>query len=152
MIKLHTDGGCHNQTNSGFLRKLGGWAYLVIDGSRTFHAYGTSISTSNHAMELMAVIQGLRAIKSSAHIQVMVNSEYVVNGVNLWLPMWKNNAWKTSNNEAIEQQQGWQELHREMAFHSEVPLQRASLVAGDAAAPFVDRLRQLAITEVISGA
>lgn len=103
-------------------------------------------------MELMAVIQGLRAIKSSAHIQVMVNSEYVVNGVNLWLPMWKNNAWKTSNNEAIEQQQGWQELHREMDFHSEVTLQRASLDAGDAAAQFVDRLRQLAITEVISGA
>lgn len=48
-------------------------------------------------MELTAVIEALKALKTVCNITLYTDSKYVMNGINEWLPNWKRNNWKTSN-------------------------------------------------------
>ena len=63
VISIYTFGGTPNQITSGFLRKLGAWAYLIIDNDKRSYHHGTALKTSNQKMELTAIIEGLKAVE-----------------------------------------------------------------------------------------
>ena len=151
MIFLFTDGGCQKQLKTGFLRKLGAWAYLVSDGDQRAHAYGTAMSTSDDAMALTAVNEGLRAVTVPSNIQIMVNSEYLMNGITVWLYTWKNNSWKTRDNQPIAHHEHWLELEKAIDFHQKVTVKHVDIRTGGADNEFVGKLCKLAIAEVVSG-
>ena len=66
--------------------------------------------TTNNRMELMAVIQALKALKHPCHVQLYLDSEYVRKGITEWLPSWKARGWRTASKQAVKNADLWQVL------------------------------------------
>jgi ribonuclease HI len=89
---LHTDGGC--SPNPG----PGGWAFVLgTTGGAEIERYGGESDSTNNRMELTAVIRGLEtALEASGgrpRVEIVADSQYVLKGMNEWMPGWKANGW-----------------------------------------------------------
>ena len=95
-------------------------------------------------MELTAVIEALKALKTHCVITLYTDSKYVMDGVNKWLPNWKKNNWKTSNKKsAVKNIELWQELDELVARHEIIWI----WVKGHAGHPENERVDKLARDE-----
>jgi len=54
--------------------------------------------TTNNRMELLGVIEGLRALKEPCEVDVISDSSYVVKGINEWLSNWIKKDFKKVKN------------------------------------------------------
>ena len=90
--------------------------YLFSDGSALGNpgpgGYGTIIRykesekiltggeshTTNNRMELLGVIEGLRALKEPCKVEITSDSSYVVKGINEWLEGWIKRDFKKVKN------------------------------------------------------
>src|SRR5215471_13668221 len=99
-LKIYTDGGCSGNPGPG------GWAYVMVQ--KTFQGEtitamnkGAEKVTTNNRMELTAVIEALRALKSAdgvtRQVTLYTDSQYVQKGISEWIRTWKRNSWRTSN-------------------------------------------------------
>jgi ribonuclease HI len=104
MLKIWTDGSCLG--NPG----VGGWAFVMTDGKKTAERCGGVANTTNNRMELTAVISALSAIKSTTEIELFTDSQYVKNGIELWISNWKKKGWKTAANKPVLNQDLWKQL------------------------------------------
>jgi len=88
-VVLFTDGACSGNPGPG------GWAYILRHAAsgKTKKAAGSNPRTTNNQMELMAVIEGLKALSNSANVTVVSDSQYVIKGMTEWLPGWIRNDW-----------------------------------------------------------
>ncbi|HNQ92571.1 MAG TPA: ribonuclease HI, partial [Alphaproteobacteria bacterium] len=69
-------------------------------------------------MELVAAIEGLKALSRPCKIKLHTDSKYVLQGVTEWLPNWKARGWKTSaKNKPVKNQDLWEALDHEIARH-----------------------------------
>jgi ribonuclease HI len=66
--------------------------------------------TTNNRMELMAVIQGLQALKKPAHIKIYTDSSYVQKGMTEWIKGWKQKQWRTADKKPVKNADLWQML------------------------------------------
>ena len=71
-------------------------------------------------MELSAVIFALAALKRPCGVEVTTDSQYVRNGITLWLPKWKLNAWRGSDKKPIKNKDLWERLEQEVQRHAGV--------------------------------
>jgi len=112
-LKIYTDGGCLGNPGPG------GWAYVMV--TRTFQGdkiiaqtKGFQKETTNNRMELTAVIEALRALKTMDNTPrqaaVLTDSQYVQKGISEWIHTWKRNAWRTSDKKPVKNQDLWIEL------------------------------------------
>lgn len=111
-VKMYTDGACRGNPGKG------GWgALLRFNGhEKTFH--GGEAHTTNNRMELMAVIEGLRALnKPGCEVIVYSDSKYVLNGISEWMPNWKKRGWKTAAKKPVLNVDLWQTLDALVALH-----------------------------------
>lgn len=112
MLKhFYTDGsvGANNQ-------KAGGWAFIeVVNGEVKFEKYRADFSKdlTSDQMELRAVIEALKSISVGECAKIYSDSQYVVKGVNEWLPGWQKKNWLNSKKEFIPLQEMWKELLKE---------------------------------------
>ncbi len=105
MLKIYTDGSCLG--NPGF----GGWGFVATDGKNIAERSGAAQNTTNNRMELMAVIRALNAAKTKhSELEIYTDSQYVKNGMQLWIKNWKKNNWKTADKKPVKNQDLWQEL------------------------------------------
>jgi ribonuclease HI len=72
--------------------------------------FGGEKETTNNRMELIAAIESLEFIPDGCTIKVTTDSQYLQNGVNQWLPKWKKNSWKTTNNTSVKNQDLWTKI------------------------------------------
>jgi len=78
----------------------GGYGVILRYGNREKELTGGDSMTTNNRMELMAVIEGLKALKEPCDVTIYSDSSYVVNGINEWLDGWvKRNFKKVKNPE-----------------------------------------------------
>jgi ribonuclease HI len=88
-VILYTDGAC--QDNPG----PGGYAALLRYGGHCKELSGGYRRTTNNRMELMAVIAGLRALKTRCAVRVHSDSRYVVDGIMKgWARAWRARGWR----------------------------------------------------------
>ena len=87
MVVLYTDGGC--SPNPG----PGAWAFILKDGDEKREGSGGSRETTNNRMEMTAVIRGLEALNGVSEVVLVADSQYVINGLNDWMPRWKAAGW-----------------------------------------------------------
>lgn len=81
-ITLYCDGS--SLGNPGF----GGWGVILnYQGTRKILSGGEA-NTTNNRMELIAVIEGLKALREPCDVKIISDSKYVCNGINLWLKNW----------------------------------------------------------------
>ena len=75
---------------------------------------GGEKTTTNNRMELQAVIEALRALKTMQDVPrkaaVCTDSQYVQKGITDWIRKWKQNAWRTSDKKPVKNQDLWMEL------------------------------------------
>ncbi len=110
-VYLFTDGACKGNPGPG------GWGALLRYGSNEKELWGGEPLTTNNRMELLAAIEGLRALTRPCHVVLTTDSQYVKQGINDWLSGWKRNGWKTSAKQPVKNQDLWQQLDEECQRH-----------------------------------
>ncbi|MDD5401123.1 MAG: ribonuclease HI [Sulfurimonas sp.] len=76
----------------------GGYAAILRFGDKEREICGGEIHTTNNRMELLAVIEGLRALKEPCDVDIISDSSYVVKGINEWLEGWIKRDFKKVKN------------------------------------------------------
>jgi len=76
----------------------GGYAAILRFGDKEREICGGEIHTTNNRMELLAVIEGLRALKEPCSVNIISDSSYVVKGINEWLEGWVKRDFKKVKN------------------------------------------------------
>lgn len=104
MLTIYTDGSCLG--NPG----CGGWGFVATDGKNIAERSGCECNTTNNRMELMAVIRALTAAKKHNEVKIYTDSQYVKNGIQLWIKNWKKNGWRTADRKPVKNQDLWMAL------------------------------------------
>ncbi|MCF8199199.1 MAG: ribonuclease HI [Sulfuritalea sp.] len=112
MIDIFTDGACSGNPGPG------GWGAILRKGETEKELFGGEALTTNNRMEMMAVIEALRALKGPTQARVHTDSQYVQKGISEWIHGWKRRGWKTSNKEPVKNEDLWRELDHLAAQHS----------------------------------
>lgn len=90
-IVMYTDGAC--SVNPG----RGGYGVLLKYGEHRLELSGGFRKTTNNRMELLAVIEGLNALKWRCEVTVYSDSKLTVDAVSKgWLRRWQANDWQTN--------------------------------------------------------
>lgn len=110
-VEIFTDGACRGNPGPG------GWGVLLRYSDQEKELYGGELETTNNRMELMAAIQGLRALNESCQVDLTTDSQYVRNGIMEWLANWKKRGWKTSAKKPVKNVDLWQQLDEEVQRH-----------------------------------
>jgi ribonuclease HI len=66
----------------------GGWCAILRYGTREKVLSGGEAHTTNNRMELLAVIEALRALKEPCAVEIVSDSSYVLRGISEWLGAW----------------------------------------------------------------
>lgn len=104
-VTLYTDGACSGNPGAG------GYAAILQYRSAEKVISGGEAQTTNNRMELLAVIEGLKALTEPCSVMVYSDSAYVVNAFEQgWLKGWINNAWRTADNKPVKNGELWQQL------------------------------------------
>jgi ribonuclease HI len=111
MIDIFTDGACSGNPGPG------GWGAILRKGGSERELFGGEALTTNNRMEMMAVIEALRALKEPVEARVHTDSQYVQKGISEWIHGWKRRGWKTANKEPVKNEDLWREMDRLAAQH-----------------------------------
>ena len=103
-VQIYTDGACRGNPGPG------GWGALLIAGGKRKELSGAEADTTNNRMELMAVIQALRALKRPCSVALYLDSEYVRKGITEWIHGWKARSWRTAAKQPVKNADLWQQL------------------------------------------
>ncbi len=76
----------------------GGYGVILRYGDSERELSGAYEHTTNNRMELLGVIEGLRALKEPCDVDVISDSSYVVKGINEWLTNWIKKDFKKVKN------------------------------------------------------
>lgn len=111
-VEIYTDGACSGNPGPG------GWGALLRYGDVEKELNGGELETTNNRMEMMAVIESLRALKKPCNVDLYTDSVYVKDGVTKWLDGWKARGWKTAAKKPVKNQDLWERIDTEIARHS----------------------------------
>lgn len=82
---IYTDGSCTPTCSNGY----GAWAAIILspDGVKKT-VTGVDYPTNNHRMEMMAILEGIKATPSKAKVLVFSDNQYAVNTFSKWYWDW----------------------------------------------------------------
>lgn len=105
-VTIYTDGGCSGNPGPG------GWGVVVIFNGEARQLSGGEKNTTNNRMELTAAINALSIVKntkefSTLPITLNIDSQYVKNGITVWIKNWKLKGWKTADKKPVKNQDLW---------------------------------------------
>jgi ribonuclease HI len=113
-LVIFCDGAC--EPNPG----VGGWGFVVYrDGAEIHSEFGGDVRSTNNIMEMTGALMALRWFAARGIIEpvrLLCDSQYVVNGCNVWRHGWKAKGWKRggpkadAKNAAIANLDLWKEL------------------------------------------
>ena len=134
LVTIFTDGSCLSNPGPG------GWAAVLRWRDNKKEIVGHEADTTNNRMELKAAIMGLNAVTRAMPIALHTDSRYVMNGVQDWMPRWKENGWKTASKKPVANQDLWEQLDQAVQRHDI----KWHWVKGHAGNEFNERCDQLA--------
>ena len=110
-IKIYTDGACVGNPGPG------GWAAIVLLENEKKELFGGERLTTNNRMELIAAIKGLEfcakqgeKLPSLKHVKIFTDSNYVKEGITVWINSWEKNNWKTADKKNVKNIDLWKRL------------------------------------------
>ena len=104
-VTLYTDGGCSGNPGPG------GYGVILKCGSHEKELSGGFRKTTNNRMEILAVIEGLKALKEPCDVTIYTDSQYVVNAITQgWAQRWEANGWKRNQKEKALNPDLWETL------------------------------------------
>tara|TARA_B100001123_G_C14898671_1_gene862887 strand:+ start:260 stop:706 length:447 start_codon:yes stop_codon:yes gene_type:complete len=110
-IKIYTDGACTGNPGPG------GWAAIIISENSKKELFGGEKLTTNNRMELTAAIKALEYCYqqdekqlSLKQIKIYTDSNYVKEGITVWIKNWEKNNWKTFDKKNVKNVDLWKKL------------------------------------------
>jgi len=105
-IIIYTDGACEIHKS-----RCSGWGAVLIYKEHVREIFGGELNSSNNRMEIKAVIEALKIIKTThIPIEIYSDSQYVVSCfVEGWYHKWLLNNWKSSKSK-VKNVDLWKEL------------------------------------------
>lgn len=141
--EVFTDGACRGNPGPG------GWGALLRHNGHEKELSGAETHTTNNRMEMMAVIEALRSLNRSCEISLTTDSQYVKNGINEWLPNWKQRGWKTANRKPVKNEDLWRVLD-DLVRNHRIEWHWVKGHSGHVENERVDRLANLAIDRMLN--
>ncbi len=111
-VEVFTDGACLGNPGPG------GWAALLRHGRNERELSGAEAHTTNNRMELMAAIAGLEALQRRCEVVLTTDSQYVMRGVEEWMPRWIAKGWRTAGGDPVKNRDLWERLAAAVAAHA----------------------------------
>ena len=110
-VEMFTDGACKGNPGPG------GWGVVIRAGAREKELSGGESPTTNNRMELLAAIEGLKALTRPCRVRLYTDSIYVRDGITRWVHGWQKNGWRTADRKPVKNAELWQELIDAAAPH-----------------------------------
>ena len=114
-VTIYSDGACKGNPGPG------GWGVLLVsDAGGKAHEKelcGGETDTTNNRMEMLAVIEGLGALKKRCKVTVYTDSMYVQKGITEWIHGWKSRGWKTASKQPVKNEDLWKRLDAAAQAH-----------------------------------
>ena len=105
-VTIYTDGACSGNPGPG------GWAAVLIYGEHKKEISGGCKETTNNIMELTAILEALKALKTECEVELYSDSAYSVNAFNQgWIYNWIKKGWKTADKKEVKNKEIWQEIY-----------------------------------------
>lgn len=142
-VELYTDGACSGNPGPG------GWGALLRYKGTEKELSGAEPETTNNRMELMAAIEGLKAINRPCPVTLYTDSKYVLQGVTEWMSAWKTRGWKTADKKPVKNQDLWMALDEQVNRH-QVTWQWVKGHNGHIENERVDELARMAIKDMLA--
>ncbi len=111
-VEMFTDGACSGNPGPG------GWGTILRSNGIEKEMSGGEANTTNNRMELLAVINGLSALKRKCDVTIYTDSQYVVNGITKgWAQSWKENGWRKKDKKPALNADLWDMLLNLLSEH-----------------------------------
>ena len=136
-IRIFTDGACSGNPGPG------GFGVVLVAGTNRMELAKGFRKTTNNRMELLAVIEGLRSLKSRRRVEIWSDSKYVVEAIEKgWARKWRANGWRKADKKPALNPDLWQDLLALLDVHQVKFL----WLRGHDGHPENERADQLAVT------
>ena len=104
-VNLYTDGACRGNPGRG------GWGAILVYGKYEKELSGGERETTNNRMELLAAIEGLRALKEPCRVTLYSDSKYLVDAFNLgWTKNWRAENFRVGKKNEVKNPDLWHTL------------------------------------------
>ena len=110
-VALFSDGACSGNPGPG------GWGVILRFRGVEKEFFGGERDTTNNRMEMMAIIQGLEALKRPVAVDIFTDSKYVIDGITKYMPTWKKNSWRTADKKPVKNIDLWERMLAAMKPH-----------------------------------
>jgi ribonuclease HI len=135
-VIIYTDGACSGNPGPG------GWGALLRYQDKEKELSGGEAHTTNNRMEMMAVIQAIKAIKKPCRLKIHSDSALIINAMTKgWIESWQSKGWKKADKKPVENQDLWMALLDAIQSHDVEWIK----VKGHAGIPDNERVDQLAV-------
>ena len=135
-VLIYTDGACKGNPGPG------GYGVILLYNGKKKEISGGEPQTTNNRMELMAVIEGLQALKRPCEVMLYSDSKYVVDMVEGgYLNRWRKNNWMRNKKDPVKNIDLWEKIFQLLQVH-EVKM---IWVKGHAENPWNNRCDELAV-------
>ena len=111
-VEIHTDGACLGNPGPG------GWGALLRCKGRERELSGGDPATTNNRMELMGAIMALETLSEPCTVVLHTDSQYVRQGITLWMPNWVRRGWKTAAGDPVKNRDLWERLELATRRHA----------------------------------
>ena len=105
LVEVYTDGSCMGNPGPG------GWGAVFLYNNQRSILSGFEEKTTNNRMELRAALEAIGILPSLINIHVYTDSEYVRNGITMWVYSWVQNFWRTQDNKTVKNKDLWVPLY-----------------------------------------
>ncbi len=135
-VQIYTDGACKGNPGPG------GYGVILLYGERKKELSGGEANTTNNRMELMGVIEGLKALNKPCQVTLYSDSKYVVDMVEGgYLMRWKQNNWMRNKKDPVKNVDLWEQVLALLQKHTV----KMVWVKGHASNPWNNRCDELAV-------
>jgi len=110
-VVVYADGACRGNPGPG------GWGVWLKSGEHQKELFGGDANTTNNRMELTAAIEALASLKVRCQVTLFTDSQYVCQGITVWLASWKSRGWRTASKQPVKNVDLWQRLDSLNAQH-----------------------------------
>jgi len=115
IVRIISNGRC--QPNPG----PGGYAAVLSttrNGKPVERTITGTVADANHQrVQLLAVAEGLEALKSPCTVTLISYSQYVVKGMTEWIDTWLENGWLTSKKQPVKNADLWKRIQAACQKH-----------------------------------
>ncbi len=137
-VEIYTDGACSGNPGAG------GWGTILVFNGHEKELSGGEADTTNNRMEMMAVIEGLKALKEPCEVTLTSDSQYVCNAITKgWAKNWKKNNWIKSDKTQAKNPDLWEEILELLDVHKV----NVVWVRGHNGHPYNERCDKLAVEQ-----